>query len=430
MIKVPPTMGARARGKLNKNGKLKQPSNMRGLTMPAMGGMAAASRDGGKMRRPVGFAKGGLAEMSYSDLRAQTHAPGSEYSSYDDPEMLAELASRRDRFHTDVAAQRVRDSEARAARAAKDGQTAEAYLANLQATGNEMRGRQTPLGMLSAAAPMASAPSDVVEYATNTGGLSSVGESGGGLARGMSGDPTPVKNRQPVDKDDALARLQAAVLRVQARREQPQGGINIPLLMAAAQMGAPTRTGSFFEAMGNAMTAGGNALTDQRKIEEQRTQSGEDVNLRMLEKEVELQKAANRQAIEDEYKERELAQRLEIAKMAAASRGSGSGGGVVMARINARAENIMSLNPEITREQALDIAFNESTGMTKAQYTAAARANQIDATNNFGIEQGFMKPVTPGVPNLPTYGAAQAPQPTSGAANTSAGAIPWRVIGE
>jgi hypothetical protein len=372
-------MGARARGKLNKNGLVKQPGNMRGLTAPAMGGLAAASRDKGKMRRPVGFARGSEGEpvggLDYTELRRRTRAPGSgESLLYDDPELLLEMENRRNKFHADVA----------------DAALRRGVSANPRGIG--VSDNPQPIGGEEAAILAALSGEDM-------GGLASAPtEIGGGLApdnvkQQSHASTTPQAKAEAMTESDALAQLRAAVLRAQARREQPQGNVNIPLLMAAGAMAAPTRTGSFFEALGGAMTAGGNALSGQRKTDEEQIRSSEDMNIGLLKAEVARQDALRKRQLDEAYRYAELDTRMKAAQ--ARSSMGGAGGGVVMAQINQRAADLMEMNPgKYTPAQARDLAFKERNGALKAQYNAIYKARGQNAANAFAIENDLMDAVT------------------------------------
>jgi hypothetical protein len=436
MIKVPPMMGARARGKLNKRGLAKQPGNMRGLTAPAMGGLAAASRDKGKMRRPVGFARGSEGEpvggLDYSDLLELSKGrPLNRY--FDDIyEITAqskmrkgELQKRKDKFHADVAAapefvdyaeqmesgrrKRFHDEVATANSLAEQMESGrkkrfhdEVATAKMQRDG--FSGQPFSLDIARKLAPTQGLVNDFLANPPITdegGGLASAPtEIKGGLAsenvkQQSHASTTPQAKAEAMTESDALAQLRAAVLRAQARREQPQGNVNIPLLLAAGAMSAPTRTGSYFEALGNAMTAGGNALAGQRKTDEEQARSGEDMNIELLKAEVARQDAMRKQQLDEAYRYADLDNRMKAAQARSSMGGGSGGGGVVMAQINQRAADLMDMNPgKYTPAQARHIAYKERNGALRAQYNAIFKAKGQNAANAFAIENGLMDAVT------------------------------------
>lgn len=98
----------------------------------------------------------------------------------------------------------------------------------------------------------------------------------------LEGDAAPAPGTQaprpalaPQDADpgaaDKMARIRNAMAVLQAGSSpgvsSSGSGINLPLLAAAAAIGAPTKTGGFSEALSNAMGAGAGALQQQRQAE-------------------------------------------------------------------------------------------------------------------------------------------------------------------
>lgn len=206
-LRVPPQMGARARGKLNKRGDYRMPPNLKGVTAAAAGGLGGAYTKGKKLR---GYAEGGLIDISDQEPNEIRPVGADIQGSISQSGLMGGAEE-------DNLAQEVQQ-------AAETGDNAPLTNFNEQF---KKPSSQSP----------ADNRSDIIKGADWLGQIRT-----------------------------AQAERQSLAEKYLADLKNPnEGGMNIPALQFAAGMLSPTRTGSFGESMGYGIGGGAQALANQRK---------------------------------------------------------------------------------------------------------------------------------------------------------------------